>query len=71
MFVRYNALEIEGKEILEIEIQSGNNKPYYLSDKGPRPEGVYVRQGNSCAQASSNIIRQMIKATDNDETLNL
>lgn len=66
MFVRYNALEIEGKEILEIEIQSGNNKPYYLSDKGPRPEGVYVRQGNSCAQASSNIIRQMIKATDND-----
>lgn len=66
MFVRYDVLEEEGKDILVIEIQSGANRPYYLAKKGLRPEGVYVRQGTSAVPATDTAIRQMIKESDGD-----
>ena len=66
MFIHYEALEYEGKSIIAIHIQRGVNRPYYLSKKGLRPEGVYVRQGHSAVPASDTAIRQMIKETDGD-----
>lgn len=66
MFLHYDAQELEGKTILAISVQSGTNKPYYLSAKGLRPEGVFVRQGTSSVPASDAAIRQMIKDTDGD-----
>ena len=66
MFIHYEALEYEGKSIIAIHIQRGINRPYYLSKKGLRPEGVYVRQGYSSVPASDTAIRQMIKETDGD-----
>ena len=48
-----------------IEILSGNNKPYYLTEKGPKPSGVYVRIGRSSRQATQDeIIQMMIKSRD-------
>ena len=64
MFIHYEALEYEGKSIIAIHIQRGSNRPYYLSKKGLRPEGVYVRQGYSSVPASDTAIRQMIKESD-------
>ena len=66
MFIHYEALEYEGKSIIAIHIQRGSNRPYYLSKKGLRPEGVYVRQGYSSVPASDTAIRQMIKESDGD-----
>ena len=65
MFVRYQEKIIEEKRILEIEIQRGTNRPYYISKKGITPSGVYVRQGASSVPATDTMIRMMIKEDDN------
>lgn len=46
--------------VVHISVAEGGRKPYYLSAKGPTPEGVYVREGPSCAPASSGRILDMI-----------
>lgn len=66
MFLHYDTLNIAGKRIVSVTVQSGSNRPYYLAAKGLRPEGVYVRQGTSSVPASDTAIRQMIKETDGD-----
>ena len=44
MFLHYETIEKDGKKIVEVEIQRGTDRPYYIAKKGMRPEGVYVRQ---------------------------
>ena len=66
MFLHYKTIEIEEKQVLEIEIQRGTERPYYIAKKGLRPEGVYVRQGYSSVPANDTAIRRMIKETDGD-----
>ena len=46
--------------VLEIKISPGNNKPYYLKEKGPKPSGVYIRYGRNKSQASQEEITRMI-----------
>lgn len=67
MFLHYKTIEIEEKQVLEIEIQRGTERPYYIAKKGLRPEGVYVRQGYSSVPANDTAIRRMIKETDGDQ----
>lgn len=64
MFVKYT---IQENKVVRITISEGTNKPYYLRSKGLKPSGVYVRQGTSSVQASSEQIRQMIKESDGDD----
>ncbi len=66
LFVHYETISTEEKDILAITVQRGTERPYYLSGKGLRPSGVYIRQGFSSAPASDFAIRQMIKDTDGD-----
>lgn len=66
MFLRYETLCIDGKQIVALDIQRGTERPYYIAKKGLRPEGVYVRQGYSSVPATSTAIRRMIKETDGD-----
>ena len=66
MFIHYETLDIKGNKIVMVDVQRGTNRPYYLSKKGLRPEGVYVRQGTSSVPATDTAIRQMIKETDGD-----
>lgn len=66
MFVHYETIEEEGKEIIAIDVQRGTDRPYYLAKKGMRPEGVFVRQGYSSVPATDTAIRHMIKETDGD-----
>ena len=63
MFVRY---VLQDNKVIQIEIGEGNYKPYYLKSKGMKPTGVYVRQGASSVQASSDQIRKIIKEPDGD-----
>ncbi len=65
-FVKYEVIEIEGKAVLEVEVQRGSSSPYYLAGKGIRPEGVFVRQGASTVPASEFAILKMIKETDGE-----
>lgn len=66
MFLHYQTIEENGKEIVAVDIQRGTNRPYYLAKKGMRPEGVYVRQGYSSVPSTDTAIRRMIKETDGD-----
>ncbi len=66
MFIRYETKTIDDKKIVEVDVQCGARRPYYLAAKGLRPEGVFVRQGTSSVPASDTMIRQMIKETDGD-----
>ena len=66
MFLHYKTIEEAGKKIIEINVQRGTDRPYYIAKKGMRPEGVYVRQGYSSVPATDTAIRRMIKETDGD-----
>ena len=67
MFIHYTTKEENGKQFVEVDIQRGTNRPYYLAQKGLRPEGVFVRQGSATVAATDTAIRQMIKDTDGDD----
>lgn len=64
MFTNIELISEKDKEIIKLTINEGTRKPYYLSDKGIKSSGVYVRQGTSAAQASEDAIRNMIKISD-------
>lgn len=66
MFLHYETIVENGKNVVVVEIQRGTDRPYYLAKKGMRPEGVYVRQGYSSVPATDTAIRRMIKETDGD-----
>jgi len=51
---------IEEKEIIVINVSEGINKPYYLSDKGMKATGVYIRHGVSSTPTTDENIRKMI-----------
>lgn len=59
-FVRVGTVEIEGKQVVEIDVTTGTNRPYYLKDKGLKPGGVYVRKGSSTQPMTEEGIREML-----------
>lgn len=71
MFVSYSTEKIKGKNVISVTVQKGTESPYYLTGKGLRPEGVYVRQGASSVPATESAIRKMIKETDGDAYENM
>ncbi|MCI8778823.1 MAG: AAA family ATPase [Bacilli bacterium] len=56
---------INEKKIIILEILDAPNKPYYLSDKGLKPTGVYLRSGNTSVPASEEIIKKLIIDSQN------
>lgn len=46
--------------VLVIEVKSGEEKPYYLKEKGPKPSGVYKMVGSSIRMATDSEILLMI-----------
>ncbi len=66
MFLHYETLNENGKQIVVIDVQQGTQRPYYIAKKGLRSEGVFVRQGYSSVPATNTAIRRMIKETDGD-----
>lgn len=59
-FVSIHLNAMEEKPIVEIEVSTGTNRPYYLKDKGLRPSGVYIRKGSSSQPMTDEGIREMI-----------
>ena len=66
MFTNIELLHDDGKSYIRLTVDQGTRKPYYLSDKGLKPAGVYVRSGTTSAPASEDAIRMMIKSADGD-----
>lgn len=59
-FVSVRAVEVEGKQVVEIHVSTGTNRPYYIREKGLKPGGVYVRKGSSSQPMTDEGIREMI-----------
>ena len=66
MFTECAVEEIDSQPVIVVNVQRGTARPYYLSGKGVRPEGVYIRQGASSVPASETAILNMIKETSGD-----
>ena len=67
MFVDYTQEIVDNKAVIKIVVQKGSSCPYYISSRGIRPEGVYVRQGASSVPATETAILRMIKETDGEK----
>ena len=59
-FVRH---DFNDDGVLVISIEEGNNKPYFLREKGPKPSGVYIREGRSTRKANEDEILGMIMSS--------
>ncbi len=66
MFTNIELLQKDNKYFVKLMVSQGTKKPYYLSDKGLKPTGVYVRSGTTSAPAPEDAICMMIKMTDGD-----
>ena len=66
MFCDITVETVQDKKVVKITVNRGTARPYYLSAKGIRPEGVYVRQGASSVPASESTILSMIRETAGD-----
>ena len=71
LYTSVNLINIDGKDIIEINVMDAPNKPYYLTDKGIKTSGVYLRYGNTSAPASEEVIKKMLIENQGDsfETL--
>ena len=65
-FVHIEPIELEGKRIIAVNVESGDEKPYYLANKGLIPAGVFTRLGPATVPMSRRDIRRMIRETDGD-----
>ncbi len=63
MFIKYEKIVIDGKDVLKIIVNKGSMSPYYIAGKGIRPEGVYIRMGTASVPATETTIVNMIKET--------
>ena len=48
-------------DVLVIRVKEGDSKPYYLTEKGPKPSGTYIRVGRSKRPANDDEILTMIR----------
>lgn len=62
--VEIEPVEHEGKSIIVIAVEAGNDRPYYLKSKGLVPAGVFTRLGPATVPVDRRGIRAMIRQTD-------
>ncbi len=65
-FVSIHTETMEEKHVVEIDVSTGTNRPYYLRNKGLRAGGVYVRKGSSSQPMTDEGIREMIRTASGD-----
>lgn len=66
LYTSINLVNIDNKDIIEINVMEAPNKPYYLADKGIKTLGVYLRYGNTSAPASEEVIKKMLRENQGD-----
>ncbi len=64
LFTDISVETIENKSVIKISVQRGTKRPYYLTNKGLKPSGVYIRLGNTSIPSTETAIRAMIVETD-------
>lgn len=62
-FVKIAVEQRSRKSIVRIDVQPGTRKPYYLTAKGLRPQGVFVRHGASSVEATESELADLLRET--------
>ena len=65
-FFKTSVVKLDGKIVIQVDVESGTNRPYYLVDKGMTPEGVFLRKGAVSVPATNLAIRTMIRDMDGE-----
>lgn len=63
-YTSINTVDESGKKIIRINILRGTKRPYHLTDKGLKPNGVFIRHGVSSVPATDELIREMLRESD-------
>lgn len=66
LYTKISQEKINNKKIIRLDVMDAPNKPYYLTEKGIKPSGVYLRLGNTSIPASEEIIKKMINESQNN-----
>lgn len=66
LYTKISQKKINNKDIIRLDIMDAPNKPYYLTEKGIKSSGVYLRLGNTSIPASEEIIKKMINESQNN-----
>ena len=54
-------VKMDGKDVIRIDVIEGDEKPYYLREKGLRAEGVFIRKGTSNIHVSEETLKVMLQ----------
>ena len=65
-FVHIEPIELDGKRVILVNVEPGDEKPYYLAAKGLVPAGVFMRLGPATVPMGRRDIRRMIREEDGD-----
>lgn len=65
-FVSIEPYDLDGKTLIKIGVDVGDERPYHLSNKGPVPAGTFTRVGPANIPMSRRDIRRMIRLVDGD-----
>lgn len=65
-FVTIEPYEIDGKTLIKVGVDVGDERPYYLANKGPVPAGTFTRVGPANIPMARRGIRRMIRLVDGD-----
>lgn len=64
---KISIIQTEGLDIVEISVRPGPRAPYYLRDKGLRPEGVFVRTGTVSVPATDDAFYHLMNRVKSSE----
>lgn len=57
-------IEDGNAKIIQVSVLRGTKRPYHLTDKGLKPNGVFIRHGVSSVPATDEAIRLMLRESD-------
>ncbi|NCU25567.1 AAA family ATPase [Candidatus Nomurabacteria bacterium] len=63
-YTSIEAIDEDGIKIIRVNLLRGVKRPYHLSDKGLKPNGVFIRHGVSSVPATDEAIRLMLRESD-------
>ena len=57
---------IDNKDVIIINVVPGPNKPYYITEKGLKPSGVYLRHGSISVPATDEVIKKLLRESNSN-----
>lgn len=63
-YTSISAVNESDKTIIKVNVLRGTKRPYHLTDKGLKSNGVFIRHGVSSVPATDERIREMLRESD-------